>query len=467
MSAESPTPDELRARIAQLEAENQQLRSHAAPPPATAPTATAKPSRGRGWTVLAVCLIVIGCVLAPLSVVTVWGRATLVDTDRFVATYAPLADSPAGQGYVVDQTMTVINDNVDVDQLVGDMIDGIKDLGTGPRATTALDTVKGPAARGVEHLMRSGVEQFVHSDAFAQAWEQALRVSHTQLMATLRDDPDAVLKAQQDGTIGVQLGPIVDRIKQALIDRGIGFASKIPEVNKTIPITQADNLATIQAGYRTVIALGTWLPWVCLLFLAAGVVVARRRSRALLGAGLGFALSMLILLLGFAIARTIVATSLPPSMVPSNVVGLLFNTATDAMRSTARAGLVLGIGVALVAWFAGPFASSTRTRAAYAGGVDQLRRSAEGRGVSTGKVGLWIYRQRLLIRIVIGVAVAAIIMFTRPLAVSTIVITGLVALAVLIILSLVERPPSPSTPASPPTPVDADHEPTVSLPPQT
>ncbi|HEY9293100.1 MAG TPA: hypothetical protein VIP98_17615 [Microlunatus sp.] len=464
MTTESPTPDELRSRIAQLEAENQELRRQSGPPSPPSVVA-AKPSRGRGWTALAVCLIVIGCILAPLSVVTVWGKATLVDTDRFVATYAPLADSPAVQNYVIDQTMTVISDNVDVDQLTADLIDGIKELGTGPRATAALDALKGPAARGVENLMRSGVEQFVQSDAFAQAWEQALRVSHTQLMATLRNDPNAVLKAQQDGTIGVQLGPIVDRIKQALIDRGIGLASKIPEVNKTIPITQADNIATIQAGYRTVIALGTWLPWVCLLFLVAGVVAARRRSRALVGASLGFALSMVVLLLGFVIARTILATSLPPSLVPSNVTDLLFNTATDAMRDTARAGLVLGIIVGVVAWFAGPFHSSTRIRGAYAGGVDQLRRSAEGRGVSTGKVGEWIYRQRLLIRIVIGVAVAAIIMFTRPLAVSTIVITGLITLAVLIILSLVERPPRP---VSPPTPVepDADHEPTVSLPPQ-
>ena len=54
-------------------------------------------SRGRGWTVLAVVLIVLGCVMAPLAVVGGWAKSTLTDTDNFVATYAPLAHDPEVQ----------------------------------------------------------------------------------------------------------------------------------------------------------------------------------------------------------------------------------------------------------------------------------------------------------------------------------------------------------------------------------
>ena len=464
MTASSPNPDDLRSRIAELEAENRLLRDQATTPSDTVPSvAASSPRRGVGWTVFALVLIVVGCLLAPLSVVTAWGRATLVDTDRFVATYAPLAENPAIQAYVIDQSMLAITENVDIDQLTQELFDGIKELGTGARASAALDALQGPAARGLENLIRSGVTNFVHSDAFAQAWQQGLRISHTQLMAMLRGDPDAILTAEQDGTIGIQLGPIISQVKQALIDRGITVANRIPAVDKTIPISQADRLPMIQTGYQLVISLGTWLPWICLLFLVAGVVVARRRSRAVVGAGLGFAAAMAVLLVGFLVARTVATASLPPAVAPRNVTDLLFDTATDAMHDTAVAGVVLGVAIGLVAWFVSPFRSSTRLRAGYLRGVDQLRSAAENSGLSTGRVGTWIHHQRLLIWIVIAVVTAAVIMFSRPLAVSTIVITGLVAVFVLIIISLLERPPRP---VSSPTPVafDDDHEPTVNLP---
>lgn len=453
MTEQTPTPTDLQARIARLEAENLELRSRVAAPsvdgaaPARGPRGTRR-SRP-GWAVLSVCLIIIGSILAPLAVVTVWARSTLVDTDRFVATYAPLADDRAIQDYVIDQTVTVIDQNADIDRLTADLIDGIKQLGTGPRASAALDALQGPAARGVQSLIRSGVTTFVRSDAFAQAWERALRVSHTQLMATVSGDPDAILAAQQDGTIGIQLGPIVEEIKQFLVGRGIDLAARIPTVNRTIPVAEADQIGAVRAGYRTVLALGTWLPWVCLLFLAAGVLTARRWSRGLVGAGVGFAVAMLILLLGFFVGRTLLATSLPPSLVPSNVSDLLYNRATEAMRDTAVAGLVLGLAVAAVAWFAGPFGASEQIRRGYGGAVHALRRSAGERGITTGRVGEWLFRRRILIRVLIGVIAAVIIIFSRPLAVSVVVITALVAIAVLIVISLVERPPESTVDAQP------------------
>ena len=75
-------PEDLQARVAALEAENAALRSG---PTGSGP----RPRRSRA--VLAVVLIVLGVMLAPVAVVTGWAKWTLTDTDRFVATYAPLA----------------------------------------------------------------------------------------------------------------------------------------------------------------------------------------------------------------------------------------------------------------------------------------------------------------------------------------------------------------------------------------
>ena len=35
-----------------------------------------------------------------------------------------------------------------------------------------------------------------------------------QLLATLRNDPQALIVAQSDGTVGIQLGPIVETSKR-------------------------------------------------------------------------------------------------------------------------------------------------------------------------------------------------------------------------------------------------------------
>ena len=315
----------------------------------------------------------IGCLLAPLAVIGGWGKTTLTDTDAFVATYAPLAHDPVVQTYIVDQASTSINANLDVEQLTSDVIDGIKSLGVRPRASVALDALKAPATQGIQNLIRNGVNAFVTSDAFAQTWERALEISHTQLLATLNNDPNALIAASADGTIGVQLGPIVEDVKAALVARGIDIAARIPPIDRTIPIAQSDQIPTVQAGYRLIVAIGTWLPWVALILLTAGVLVARRRSIALVWAAIGLSLSMLVLLIGFGIGRALLLTALPGALVPGSVTTLLYDTATAAMKDTALSALVLGAALALIAWLAGPFRGPSRLRALYNDGIAGLR----------------------------------------------------------------------------------------------
>jgi len=448
---------QLRDRLARLESENAALRNQIeGPPPAAGPTPLAAPhQRGRWWTALAALLIVLGCLLAPLAVFTGWAKSTLTDTDTFVATYAPLAHDPAVQPYVVDQATLAIDQNVNVEQLTSDVIDGIKALGTRPRASLALDALKGPATQGVENLIRNGVTAFVTSDAFAQTWERALRVSHVQLLATLSNDPQALVAAQSDGTIGVQLGPIIEDVKGALLARGLSVASRIPAVNRTIPIAQSTQVPTIQAGYRAIVALGSWLPWVALVFLAAGVLVARRRSLALVWAAVGLGLSMLLLVLGLGVGHAVLLTAVPPALVPANVTTLLYGTATAAIRDTAVAGLVLAVAIAAVAWLAGPFRTPRSMRGLYNDGLASVRDNAERHGVTTGKVGDWVYTQRRVLHVIIALVASAAIILLRPLSNSDIIWTLVVAVVAVVLVSVIERPEAPVLVAPPVQPAPA------------
>jgi hypothetical protein len=429
----------LRDRIAELEAANAALRGKAGRAPAVTET---KRQRGWGWTLLATVLIVIGAILAPIAVVASWASHELTDTDTFVATFAPLAKDPAVQDYVTTQTVDVIEQKVNFSDLTSNVIDGITELGTGPRATAALNALKGPAAAGLRTLTTNAVSNFVKSKSFATIWEQTLRVSHSQLLATLNGDSGAVVAVNSKGEIGVQLGPIVAQVKKTLVKQGLTFASAIPAVNRTIVIAQSDAVPTIQSAYRFAVALGVWLPWISLLFLAAGVLVARRRALALVWAAIALALSMAILGVGFGVAGYLFLSALPANAFPKDAASVIFNDLVQAMRDTTLSVALLAVVVAIIAWLSGPFRAPFRLRGFAAAGFASVRSRAEAFGIGTGKAGAWIYRQRLLIRVLIALVAGVVVLFVRPLSAGLIIWTLVLAVIAIVILELVQRPPA-------------------------
>src|SRR6195952_1620719 len=163
----------VQQRLEQLEAENATLRMRLDQVPLLSPDTVAiavvdpKAKRGRGGTVLATVLIIIGTILAPVALAASWAKVQLSDTDRFVSAFAPLADNPEVQAYLTTQVVTVIEAQVDIPGLTSDVIDGITGLGTGPKVTAALDSLKGVAASGLESLVQSTVSNLVSSAAFA------------------------------------------------------------------------------------------------------------------------------------------------------------------------------------------------------------------------------------------------------------------------------------------------------------
>ncbi len=439
------TNAELARRVAALEAENTALRSRldenaTEPLPEGSLLPAAKHKRGWGWTLLAVVLIVIGAILAPVAVVASWAKVQLTDTDTFVATYAPLADDPGVQAYVTDETVKVIQEHVDIPKLTSQVIDGITGLGTGPVATKALDALKAPLAQGIVSLIQTTVGRFVSSDAFAQVWQDALRASHTQLVATMQGNPKAAITVGADGSVGVQLGPIIDRVKQLLEDQGLSFASQIPTIDRTITVAQNSSIPTLQMFYNLAIAAGAWLPWVAIGLLALGVVVARRRALALIGAACALGLAMIVVVAGISIGQIVFVASASPALVPAGVAKTLYTTVSTAMKDTGVAVLVLAIVVALVAWYSGPFGVPRRLRGFFGSGVTWVRESAERHGISTGRTGEWFYAQRVLLRSAVAVIAAAIVLFVRPLTPSLIVWTLVIAAVVIGILELVQRP---------------------------
>ena len=108
---------EERAELERLRAEVASLRSQAtaaAAPSETVVVVSTRPPRQRWRSVVATLLIVIACILAPVSGVAVWMKNLVTDTDRYVTTVAPLARDPAIQNAVADKITAEIFARLDV-----------------------------------------------------------------------------------------------------------------------------------------------------------------------------------------------------------------------------------------------------------------------------------------------------------------------------------------------------------------
>ncbi|GAA1786513.1 hypothetical protein [Agromyces lapidis] len=436
------TSAELEARIAELEAENARLRSVETTevPGAPAAPVVAEKRRGRGRTIGAVVLVVIGLLLAPVAVVAGWARLELVDTDRFVQTFAPLADDPEVQEFVSDQVTAAIEREVDIPQLTADLFDGIRALDLPPRAEAALGLLEAPATQGLQSLVADVVHRLVSSEAFADIWRTALQTTHTQFVAAVQGDPDAMLEIGGDGTLSVQIGPIIEAVKERLSERGVGFADAIPVIEQSIVIAQGDAFVLVSTMYALAVGIGTWLPWVALAFLVAGVLVAKRRSKAFVWTAGGFAFVMALLAAGFEIGKVVVIAALSPSIIPGDAASVIYAQLTEAMRSTTVALLVLGLFAALIAWVAGPWAPARSLRGFAGSGFAALRRAGDKHGLSTGSFGHALDRSHGLIAGAIALIAAAVILLNRPVTTASVVTTVLLALLALLILEVLRRP---------------------------
>lgn len=447
------TQADLEARIALLEAENRELRSRESARTAGGDEAEAsagtggrrKPGRWRS--VVSGILVVLALLLTPVALLSSWARLELVDTDRFVATFAPLAEDPDVQAFVADTVTGIIEEQVDIPELTAQVFDGIRSLELPPRAADALGLLEGPAAQGLQALVAQTVSQVVASDAFADTWATALRVSHRQAIAAIQGDPNAALEIGPGGQLSVQLGPIIETVKQQLVDRGVGFASAIPVVNQSIAIAQADSLVLVQTVYALAVAVGTWLPWVVLAMLVGGVLLARNRPRAFVWTAAGFALVMATLAAGVGIGRLFFVGTVSPSIMPAGAAGALYEQIIELIRSTIVAGLVLGILTAVIAWWAGPFRPARALRRFSNAMFSAIRRAAAKYGVTTGSFGTALDRFRSAIYLVIALIAVVVVLLGRPLTTGLVVTTVLLALLAILLVELLRRPAEEREPA--------------------
>jgi hypothetical protein len=434
--------DEERAELERLRQEVATLRVQARQPAAAAEAAEADEAAGTGrarrqrWrTVVAVLLIVVGCVLAPLAGVAVWARNQVSDTDRYVATVTPLASDPAIQRAITDQITAQVFTYIDVQGLTTQAVGALSERGNlPPQIASQLQALSGPIASGIQSFTRTQVAKVVESPAFADAWVQANRLAHAELVKALTGEGGGAITVEND-TVSINLAAFIQTVKAQLIASGFTIAERIPAVNASFVLFQSKDITRARSAFNLLTTLGNWLPLIALLLIGLGVYVAKDHRRALVGAGLGVAVAMLGLALALAVFRSIYLDAVPATVLPHDAAAVLYDTIVRFLRAGLRTVFVLGLVVAAGAFLTGPSITAARARQGVTDGIGWLRRGAEGAGLGTGPVGTWVHANRRALRIgAVVLAALALVFWSRP---TGKVVIGL-ALVLLVVLAAIE-----------------------------
>jgi hypothetical protein len=350
----------------------------------------------------------------------------------------PLIHDPAIQNVLTDKITNQITSQLNLNGIISQAATETQARGL-PRISSLLTTFGPQITSSVTGFVHSTVHTVITSQAMANAWVQVNTVAHQALVKVLSGQGGGAITTS-NGQIVLNLGPLIVVAKQDLVARGFSLANSIPAVNPTVALFEAKNLGQAQSGYRLITRVKIVLPILVLVLLGAGVYVARGHRRALVGAGLGLAASMLVLAIGLLIARSIYLSSVPSSVLPGDAAAAAYDTLIHFIKIGLRVVLAVGLVVAIGAFFTGPSRTAVQTRSGLKSGIGRIRNVGERRGMSVGPVGHWTYEHRRILRIAAVAVVGVILVFWGQPTVVVVVVLVIVLLVLLGLIELIGRP---------------------------
>jgi hypothetical protein len=420
----------LRAEVARLQLERDDARKTALQPPG--------PGAGLARRIVAIVLVVLTAVLACAAVPALYLRSEVLDTDRYVATVAPLASDPAIQAEISDKVTTQITDALDIEAITRD---AMTELGKSAPRVAAVITGLAPAiAEQTKSLIHSAVSKFVASPQFQDLWIQVNRAAHQGIVNLATGNTGGTVSIDESGTVTISTKEIIARVKTLLVQQGVDIAARIPEVDAQITLLQSPELVRATEAIRTLDRTAPILAWMTVLSAVGAIAVAPRgwRRRTTSRVGLGIAVAMAVLALGLAIGLDIFLGTIPSATVSPAAAQSLVDTLLMPLRTGVRFVFVVALLVALGAFLTGHSRPAEFVRQGLARTGDYL----------TGKVGAaqaqpwqhWLARyRRILEAVVIGVAVLVLILWQYPTA-AVAIWTAVLAVLAILLVELLCRP---------------------------
>jgi hypothetical protein len=360
-------------------------------------------------------LLILGCGFAILSVVAIWLRVTLLNTDNYVKTVAPIAAEPAVQKAVANKLDTAINNKIDFDQLAREVL------------PDRADVLAPAIATGVQSQIRSRLNDFTTSDRFQQLWTDANRRAHQRLVELLTVGRSKRLALEGD-TVYLDLSPAVQRVKDTLNERGLTrIADAIPPtVDGRIKLVQSSAIADAQSYTKLLKASAIVLPILALLALIGSALLTKPWRRGVMHAAIGVVVSMVLLIALVAIGRSAYLDALSNGALPRDAASQIFDHVAAFLRHGVRIVAIVAAAVAIVMLILGL----------------PLRRWAEKgwHAFATDSRTTWIAEHERNLMIGVGAAAALFLLFWSPLTGGKVVVMLIIAGALLAAIAAISAP---------------------------
>jgi hypothetical protein len=303
-------------------------------------------SRGRRRIVKG--LVILGSVLAFLSVFAIWTERQALDTDDWVHTSGKLLRNDeiraALGGYLVDQLYENVNVRKELEEIL-------------PGDTKEL---AGPAAGGLRQVAGNGAERVLESSTAQRLWEDANRSAHEQLLAVLENEKEAV--STEEGDVSLNLGSLLTNLTKQV---GIGedLAEKLPPDAAQIEILHSDELQTAQNIAIAIKGLALLLSILTFAAFAAAIYLSRDgRWVTVLFSGIGLISAGFAVIVARHVAGGIVVDQLVKTESAKPAGEAAWTIGTSLMVSIAVTVIVVGVLFAVAGWLASPSAPARSTR---------------------------------------------------------------------------------------------------------
>ena len=303
-------------------------------------------SRGRRRTVKA--LVVLGSVLAFLSVFAIWTERQALNTDDWVDTSDDLIQNSTIRTALGDYLADQLYENVDVEKEIEGILPG------------GLKELAGPASGGLRQVAGDGADQLLKTSTAQSLWREANRAAHTQLIAVLEDDKEAV--STEGGEVTLNLGSLVTNLAEQV---GIGedLAQRLPPDAGQITVLRSEQLKTAQNIALAVKGLALILSILTLASFAAAIYLSRdQRWVTVLFCGVGLIAAGFAVIVARQVAGGIVVGQLVVDDSATPAANAAWSISTSLMAGIATTIIVFGVLFAIAGWLGSPTGSARATR---------------------------------------------------------------------------------------------------------
>jgi len=381
-------------------------------------------------TIGVICLV-ISCVLAPLAVISNFVKMELLNTDRYVSTVKPLVHNQAVTDYVATRATQQLAASVNVHDVVEQAL------------PSRAQFLAAPIAAGIQTVVEDVTKRILSSDQFADIWVRSNRNAHEQIKEALTGDAKAV--RLEHGKVILVLDDLLEQVRHDLDQRGITIFDNLPRASTGIRLELFDAKGLEQARTYVRLLVIVRVVLIVLVFALAGlgIYLARDRRRALAGWGLGIAISLGIIAGIILLARTYALDHLSDNGVPRAASQGVIDAALYYLRLAFRAGIALGLVVAVAATLSGPSQPARRVRAFARAAIDRTP------APEPGPVPRWFASHKTLLRVAgVVVALLGLLAWSTPGAITVLVFT-LLLLLWLAAIEIVARGAAEAPPAAP------------------